>query len=98
MCVEVRTAATAAGLGQMEGELTLSGRCVQFVSHHLHVRVVRQLEIVDAGHDGGQELVGILVAVHSFADDRQWRVQTLETCGEARGKCQCFLTRDISNI
>lgn len=62
-------------LRQMERHAALTGGNTQFLSHRFTVRVLGQLEIVDARHDRRQILVGILIWIQRFAHDRQRRIQ-----------------------
>lgn len=42
----------------MEGALALLDGFLEPLAHHVQVGVVGELEVVDAGHDGGKEVVG----------------------------------------
>ena len=50
--------------------------------HDLNRGVVGQLEVVDACHDGGEEIVGILWWFHCLADDGERRVERFKTWTE----------------
>lgn len=67
------------GSGEVEGLLTLSGRDQQFLSHGLYAGVVRQLQVVDAGHDRRQEVVRVLRGLERLPHDSQRGVQAPET-------------------
>lgn len=67
------------GSGEVEGLLTLSGRDQQFLSHGLYAGVVRQLQVVDAGHDRRQEVVRVLRRLERLPHDSQRGVQAPET-------------------
>lgn len=62
----------------MEAHAALAGGHLQLLAHRLPARVLRQLQIVDAGHHRRQVVVRVLVAVHLFAHDRQRRRERLE--------------------
>lgn len=47
--------------------------------HDLQGRVVGELQVVDAGHDGGQEVVRVLPGLKRLAHDGQGRGQAAET-------------------
>jgi len=64
----------SARLGEVEAVLALSGRQPQLLLHDLLAGVVRQLEIVGAGHHAGQ----VVVRVHL------WRVERFLHDGERR--------------
>lgn len=71
--------------GQVEGLLALTGRNQQFLAHDLDAGVVRQLQVVDAGHNGRQEVVRVLRRFKCLPHDGQRRVQTTETWRERGG-------------
>lgn len=65
----------------METHASLAGGHLQLLAHHIAIRIVRQLQIVDARHHRWQILVRVLVAVHLLAHDRErWR-ERLEAAG-----------------
>lgn len=64
----------------MERLLALASRNQQFLSHDLYAGVVRQLQVVDAGHDWGEEVVWILRRLKRLPHNRQRWVQAPETC------------------
>ena len=70
----------------MEAVLALCCSQSQFLSHDLLGRVVRELEIVGAGHHAGQVIVGPhLGAVEGLLDDGEWGAEGLEAADrEAR--------------
>lgn len=67
--------------GKVERLLSLSGRNQQFLSHDLDAGVVRQLQVVDAGHDGRQEVVGVLRRLERLPHDRQRGIEAPKPCG-----------------
>ena len=71
--------------GQVEGLLALTGRNQQFLAHYLDAGVVRQLQVVDTGHNRRQEVVRVLRRLKCLPHDCQRRVQTTETWRERGG-------------
>ena len=73
----------------MEAELSLGCGQFQFLLHDLLAGVVRELEIVGAGHHTGQVVIR---SVDGLLDDGQWRRERLETSdgkpGTARDKLE----------
>lgn len=76
------------GSGEVEGLLTLSGRDQQFLSHGLYAGVVRQLQVVDAGHDRRQEVVRVLRRLERLPHDSQRGVQAPETWDKTQASVQ----------
>lgn len=65
--------------GKVERLLALASRNQQFLSHDLYAGVVRQLQVVDAGHDWGEEVVWVLCRLKRLPHDRQRGIQAPET-------------------
>ena len=65
--------------GQVEGLLAFLGGQQELFFRHLDVRVFGKLEVVDASHDRGKVVVGIVRVLDRLSDDGQRRVETLET-------------------
>lgn len=63
----------------MERLLALAGRDQQFLSHYLDAGVVRQLQVVDTGHDRGEEVIRVLCRLERLPHNRQRGVQAPET-------------------
>lgn len=63
----------------MERLLALASRNQQFLSHGLYAGIVRQLQVVDAGHDRGEEVVRVLCRLERLPHDRQRGIQAPET-------------------
>ena len=62
----------------MEASYTLLDSDPQLFPHHFLGAVLRQLEIVDAGHNAGKIIIGGQRCLVRFSDDCKGRVQTLE--------------------
>lgn len=63
--------------------------------HDVDVGVIRQLQVVDARHDGWQEVVGVLTAFCHLTDDGQRRNEASQTCNQCAGvelnsQLRCF--------
>ena len=78
MTTRVRVGAHAS-LWQIEGQLPFPRGSVKSFPHDLQGRVVGELQVVDAGHDGGQEVVRVLPGLKRLAHDGQGRGQAAET-------------------
>lgn len=65
--------------GQVEGLLALTSSNQQFLSHNLYAGVVRQLQVVDAGHDWREEVVRVLRRLKSLSHNGQRWIQAPET-------------------
>lgn len=70
--------------GKVEGLLAFAGSNQQLLSHDLYTRVIRQLQVVDAGHDWGQEVIWVLRWLKGLSYNCQGRVQTPETWEEGK--------------
>lgn len=70
--------------GKVEGLLAFAGSNQQLLSHDLYTRVIRQLQVVDAGHDWGQEVIWVLRWLKGLSYNSQGRVQTPETWKEGK--------------
>ena len=68
-----------ASLWQIEGQLPFPRGSVKSFPHDLQGRVVGELQVVDAGHDGGQEVVRVLPGLKRLAHDGQGWGQAAET-------------------
>lgn len=71
--------------GKMERLLALPSCNQQFLSHDLYAGVVRQLQVVDAGHDWGEEVIRVLCWLKCLPHNRQRRIQAPETWGARQG-------------
>lgn len=65
--------------GKVERLLALASCNQQFLSHDLYAGVVRQLQIVDAGHDWGEEVIRVLRRLECLPHNRQRGIQAPET-------------------
>lgn len=65
----------------MERHGALAGGHAQLLAHRLAVRVLGQLQIVDARHDRWQIVVGTLVEIERLADNGQRWIERLEAAG-----------------
>lgn len=65
--------------GKVERLLALASCNQQFLSHGLYAGVVRQLQVVDTGHDWGEEVVRVLCWLKRLPHDRQRWIQAPET-------------------
>lgn len=65
--------------GKVERLLAFAGRNQQFLSHGLYAGVVRQLQVVDTGHDRGEEVVRVLCWLECLPHNRQRGIQAPET-------------------
>lgn len=72
-------------LRKVEGPLALFDGDVEPGAHDVDVAVVGHLEVIDAGHDGGEEFVRGVRGLGGFADDGEHGRESLETCVE---ECQ----------
>ena len=73
-------------LGEMEAVLALGGCQSQLLPHDLLGGVVRELEIVGAGHHAGQVVVRPhLGAVEGLLDDGEWGTERLEAADRESG-------------
>lgn len=71
--------------GKVERLLALASRNQQFLSHGLYAGVVRQLQVVDTGHDWGEEVIRVLCRLECLPHNRQRRIQAAETSDRQSG-------------
>ena len=62
----------------MEAAHSLFHGDAQLILHHSLRAVLRELEVVDTGHDTREVVIGAKRCFVGFADDRQRRVEALE--------------------
>lgn len=74
--------------GKVERLLALASRNQQFLSHDLYAGVVRQLQVVDAGHDWGEEVIRVLRWLKCLPHNRQRGIQAPETWGKEQHQAQ----------
>lgn len=67
----------------MERPLALLDRCKELLPQIIHVRVVRQLEVIDTRHDAGEIVVRDVWRLARLADHREHGVQLAEACLES---------------
>lgn len=65
--------------GEVEGLLSLSSCDQQLLPHDLHAGVVGQLQVVNTGHDRGQEVIWVLSHLERFAYYGQRRIEASES-------------------
>lgn len=71
-------------LREVEGTLTFLDGKVQFGAQGVKIAVVGHLEVVDAGHDGREEVVRGVGGLSGLADDGEHGGERFETCGKIR--------------
>ena len=64
----------------MEGALALLDSKVQFGAQGVKIAVVGHLEVVDASHDGWEEIVRGVGSLSVLADDSEPWCEVFETC------------------
>ena len=67
-------------LGEMERQLSLTSSNRQLFSHDVNIGVIGQFQVINTRHYRWQEAIRRLFVITDFSHNRQWRIQTFETC------------------
>lgn len=65
-------------LGKMKSALALFDSYAEFLAEHIHVAIIWHLEVVDAGHDGGEVVIRCVWWLAGLADDSEHGCERLE--------------------